>query len=176
MMTQRLADAEAFARHAHAGQTRKGTAAEPYIDHVAEVAALTAAWGGGEDEIVAAWLHDTVEDCGASLVEIADRFGARVASLVEELTDDPSLPEAERKRQQVAHAPARSPGASLIKIADKTSNVGALAASPPAEWSRDRLLAYVDWAEAVVAALPHRPPAALALFRTAVEAARNSFA
>ncbi len=175
-MSPRLAAAEAFARSAHAGQTRKGAAAEPYIEHVAEVARFTAMWGGDEDAVVAAWLHDTVEDCGASLDDIARRFGAAVAALVRELTDDKSLPKAERKRLQVAHAPAKSAAAALIKVADKTSNVGALALSSPADWPRERLIAYVDWAEAVVAALPDSPPVALATFGDAAARARNSFA
>jgi (p)ppGpp synthase/HD superfamily hydrolase len=165
--------AEAFARERHAGQTRKGAAAEPYIVHVEEVARLTAGWGGSETAVMAAWLHDTVEDCPpTSLDEIAGLFGADVARIVGELTDDKSLPKAERKRLQVVNAAHKSPEACLVKIADKTSNVSALRLSPPADWSRDRMRAYLDWVEAVMDALAHKPEGPLSALSVALSAAR----
>lgn len=172
-MRNLVAEAEAFARARHAGQRRKGRAAEPYISHVAEVAELARAWGGGEIEIAAAWLHDTVEDCPpTSLDEIAARFGAEVAAVVAELTDDKSLPKARRKEQQIAGAPAKSARACLVKLADKSSNVGALASSPPEDWPAARRRAYLDWAEAVVAGLPHGPAPARAAFAARLARAR----
>lgn len=169
--------AEALARVRHEGQTRKGAGREPYIVHVEEVARLTAAWGGGVAEIAAAWLHDTVEDCPPTSVgEIEALFGAGVAGVVAELTDDKNLPKAERKRLQIAHAPWKSPAACLVKLADKTSNVTAIGLSPPEDWSAARRLAYLDWAEAVVAALPHGPGEARAAFAEAVAAARRRLA
>jgi (p)ppGpp synthase/HD superfamily hydrolase len=150
-----LARAFRFAAARHTAQRRKGSAAEPYVNHLAEVADLLAAATGGTDPhlVAAGLLHDVVEDTDATLPEVAELFGADVAALVAEVTDDKSLPKAERKRLQVAHAPLHSPRAKLLKIADKTSNLRALAASPPADWSLERRCQYVDWARAVVAGL-----------------------
>ena len=160
-----VANAEAFARRCHAGQIRKGAAREPYTIHLEEVARLVAGWGGGEVEIAAAWLHDTVEDCPpTSFDDLEAEFGVQVANIVRELTDDKSLQKEERKRLQIVNAPKKSLSAALVKLADKTSNVGALHHSPPADWSRERRLAYVEWAETVVLALPELPRKALAEF------------
>ena len=150
-----LARAFRFAAARHAGQKRKGEAAEPYVNHLAEVADLVARATGGADAalVAAALLHDVVEDTPTPLAEVADRFGADVAALVGEATDDKSLPKAQRKRLQVVHAPTRTPRAKLLKLADKISNLRALAASPPADWSADRRLAYVTWAREVAAGL-----------------------
>lgn len=149
-----IEEARVFAEKAHAGQRRKGAAGEPYAVHLAEVAALVAGAGGGAEAVMAAWLHDTVEDCGVAPAELAARFGVAVAGIVAELTDDKALDKAERKRLQVVHAPGKSVDAALVKIADKLSNVRALRLSPPADWPVARQLAYIDWAETVVAALP----------------------
>jgi (p)ppGpp synthase/HD superfamily hydrolase len=150
-----LARAFRFAAAQHAAQRRKGAAAEPYVNHLAEVADLVARATGGADPnlVAAALLHDTVEDTGTTRAELEALFGADVAALVAEATDDKSLPKAERKRLQVVHAPSRSPRAKLLKIADKASNLRALAASPPAAWSVERRQAYVAWARSVVAGL-----------------------
>ncbi len=146
--------ARQFAEAAHNGQTRKGAGNEPYINHVAEVATLVARFGGSEAQVIAAWLHDTVEDCGVAPGEIEERFGPEVAALVGEVTDDKSLPKAERKQLQVDHAPKKSDGAALIKICDKLSNIRAVGNAPPVHWPTARQLAYLDWAEAVVVRLP----------------------
>jgi len=150
---QTLTEAYHFAAGKHAGQRRKGEAAEPYINHLTEVADLVArATDGGDIElIIAAALHDTVEDTETTPAELAARFGQRVAGLVAEVTDDKSLPKAERKRQQIEHAAHASPGAKIIKLADKVSNLRALASSPPADWSDARRRDYADWAGQVVA-------------------------
>jgi (p)ppGpp synthase/HD superfamily hydrolase len=148
-----MAQAYDFAATKHINQRRKGAAAEPYINHLTEVAALVAAGSGGSDVelVMAAVLHDTVEDTRTTLAEIAERFGPRVAGLVAEVTDDKSLPKAERKRLQIEHAAHASDAAKLIKLADKTSNLRALLASPPADWALERKTEYVDWAGQVVA-------------------------
>ncbi|MCB6176962.1 HD domain-containing protein [Rhodobacter sp. Har01] len=146
--------ARRFAEDAHAGQTRKGAAGEPYSVHLQEVAALVAAAGGSVTAVMAAWLHDTVEDCRIAPATLADLFGPEVAAVVAELTDDKALPKPVRKRQQQLNAPRKSPEAALVKIADKLSNIRALAVSPPATWPLSRKLDYLDWACSVVAALP----------------------
>lgn len=174
-MTDLIKQAEIFARERHKGQTRKGAAAEDYMVHVADVALRVQALGGSRDAICAAWLHDTVEDCPPTSIEdIAAIFGVEIAGIVAELTDDKSLPKAERKRLQQVNAPKKSVAASLIKIADKTSNVTALRLSPPANWPVGRKLDYIGWAEDVVGALGHQPQAALNAFKVACAASRTS--
>src|SRR5581483_1146900 len=122
-----VSEAAELAARRHSGQQRKGHEDEPYINHLAEVASLLATVTDGEDaELVAAgWLHDTIEDTDTSHDELAQRFGTRVADIVEEVTDDMTLAKSERRRRQVIEAPNKSPGAKLIKIADKISNIRA---------------------------------------------------
>lgn len=148
-----IATAADFAARAHVTQRRKGAAQEPYVNHLAEVALLlTEATDGSDPELVAAgWLHDTLEDTETEREELEARFGSAIASIVAEVTDDKSLPKAERKRLQVETAPEKSRQARMLKIADKTSNLRAMALSPPMGWDLERRNDYIDWAEAVVA-------------------------
>gem|GEM_PF-237435 len=148
-----VARAADFAARAHASQKRKGVAQEPYVNHLAEVALLLTEATGGSDPalIAAAWLHDTLEDTITEREELETLFGKEVASIVAEVTDDKSLPKSERKRLQIETTPGRSRAARLLKIADKTSNLRALASSPPMGWDIKRREEYVTWAEAVVA-------------------------
>ena len=147
-----LARAYHFAAAAHVDQRRKGVAAEPYVNHLTEVAELVArATRGTEPEIiVAADLHDTVEDTETTLDAVEEAFGERVRTMVGEVTDDKSLPKQKRKDLQIEHAPHISRGAQIIKMADKTSNLRALAVSPPAGWPQERKAEYVEWARCVV--------------------------
>ena len=131
-MNDLISRAERFARVRHEGQFRKGKAQEPYTIHLEEVAVLVGRWGGSERAIAAAWLHDTVEDCPpTSLAELETLFSKEVADIVAELTDNKTLPKASRKEQQIINAPRKSDEASLVNLADKTSNIGAIATSPP---------------------------------------------
>ena len=132
---ERLARAAAFAADKHTGQLRKGEAGEPYVNHVIEVAEMLARASDGADVelVIGGLLHDTIEDTGATHAEVAAIFGVVVADLVAEVTDDKSLPKAERKRLQVLHAPHKSARAKQLKLADKTSNLRALASSPPSD-------------------------------------------
>ena len=152
---QSILGAAAFAAERHAGQRRKGAAAEPYINHLLEVANLVSQALSGPDTnlLVAALLHDVVEDAGVTNRELAEQFGEDVASLVAEVTDDKSLPKAERKRLQVVNAPHKSVRAQMIKLADKISNVRSILDSPPADWKVERRREYLAWAKQVVAAL-----------------------
>jgi (p)ppGpp synthase/HD superfamily hydrolase len=165
-----------FAARKHASQRRKGEEMEPYLNHLIEVANLVAEATDGRPEVViAALLHDTVEDQGVQFDEITALFGAIVASLVAELTDDKSLPKQERKDRQVTGASHKSPEASVIKLADKTSNLLAIAKSPP-PWPVDQKRAYVDWARAVVSGLPFKPAGLLARYEEAARLATESIA
>jgi (p)ppGpp synthase/HD superfamily hydrolase len=154
-----LRAADAAARW-HVDQRRKGSAAEPYINHLLEVAILVArATEGSEPNVViAALLHDAVEDQGVTAETIASDFGQHVADIVMEVTDDKSLPKDERKRLQVKNAPKKSREAKLIKLADKISNVRAVVTSPAVGWPLQRRLEYIDWAKQVVAGLRDTSP------------------
>lgn len=138
----------------HAKQRRKGGPdAPPYINHLVEVVRLLAEVGGVEDAptLQAAALHDTIEDTNTTPAELEQAFGAEVLALVLEVTDDKRLPKEERKRLQVDSTPRKSDRAKRIKIADKISNVREVAYAPPHDWTLERRMQYLDWAEAVVA-------------------------
>lgn len=142
-----------FAAEKHRGQRRKGADASPYINHPIEVAAMLANVAKVRDLVVlaAAVLHDTIEDTPTSPEELESAFGREVRILVQEVSDDKSLPKGERKRLQVARASTLSASAKLIKLADKISNVRDVANSPATDWSLERRREYLDWAERVVA-------------------------
>lgn len=173
-MTADLLAALAFAARRHASQRRKGADQTPYVNHVIDVAHRLAQAGVADREtLLAAVLHDTVEDTGATPDEIAAMFGADVAALVGEVTDDTSLPKDERKRLQVAHAPTMSAAARRLKMADKASNVRDVGAHPPDGWPHERLVGYLDWAEAVVAGCRSASPALAAAFDAELAEARR---
>lgn len=150
----RLSHAAHWAARAHKDQQRKGIDAEPYVNHLLEVAELVAhADAPGDVEVViAGLLHDTVEDVGVTEADLVAEFGLRVAELVMYVTDDKSLGKERRKQAQIDHAPGLPRDAKLIKLADKTSNLRALVRTPPAGWGPERLADYVRWAAAVVRA------------------------
>lgn len=151
----KILNAASFAADKHKNQRRKGSDGQPYINHPLEVANLLVDVGKVDDDdlIVAAILHDTVEDCDVTFQELEERFGPRVADRVRELTDDKSLPKAERKRLQIEHAPHLTHGAKQIKLADKISNINDVIENPPDGWSLERRKEYVEWGENVVAGL-----------------------
>jgi guanosine-3',5'-bis(diphosphate) 3'-pyrophosphohydrolase len=153
--TATLLQAASFAAKKHSSQKRKGAAGEPYINHPLEVANLLATVGGIEDYdiLIAAILHDTIEDTETSEKEITELFGEAVCRMVLEVTDDKSLPKLERKQLQIEHAPHLSAGAKQIKLCDKISNIRDVAENPPHDWSDERRLEYVVWGENVVAGL-----------------------
>jgi len=144
-----------FSADKHRHQRRKDKDESPYINHPIDVAELL--WGIGRVRdvqiVVAGILHDTLEDTETTADEIRIAFGESVLSLVQEVTDDKSLPKEIRKRLQVEHASHKSIGAKQIKLADKISNVRDIANSPPSSWSLLRKQDYLNWAEQVVAGL-----------------------
>ncbi len=144
-----------FAALKHRDQRRKDVEASPYINHPIEVAETIARVGQVTDLVVlqSAILHDTVEDTLTTPEEIEEHFGLEVRRVVEEVTDDKSLPKATRKQLQIDHAPHLSTRAQLVKLADKISNVRAVTETPPADWPLERRVAYLDWTENVVAGL-----------------------
>jgi (p)ppGpp synthase/HD superfamily hydrolase len=153
-MTLTILRAAGVAARWHSEQRRKGAAGEPYVNHLLEVAALVAeADEGNSDLIVAALLHDAIEDQQITREKIAAEFGERVARLVEEATDDKSLPKPMRKQLQIETAPNKSRDAKLLKLADKISNLRSVAVSPPAHWPIERRREYVAWATSVAVGL-----------------------
>ncbi len=147
-----LLTALAFAARKHRDQRRKDHHASPYINHPIALADSLVNEGGvtDTDVLCAALLHDTVEDTETTFEELEQAFGATVAGIVMEVTDDKTLPKAERKRLQIAHAPHLSDAARLVKLADKIANLRDLIAHPPPDWSEMRKREYFDWAARVV--------------------------
>lgn len=150
--TAKLLRAARFAAVKHVKQKRKGNDEAPYINHPLEVANLLANVGKVEDYdvLIAAILHDTIEDTETTREEIAEKFGETVAKMVLEVTDDKSLPKAERKQKQIEHAPHLSHGAKQIKLGDKISNIRDVMENPPDGWSDKRRREYVEWGEKVI--------------------------
>lgn len=142
-----------FAATKHRFQRRKDVEASPYINHPIAAAELLTRIGGVTDTtvLVAAILHDTVEDTETTLEELEAEFGKEVSGIVAEVTDDKSLAKAVRKERQVEHAPHASTAAKLIKLVDKICNVTDVIEHPAAGWSAERRLEYLAWAERVVA-------------------------
>jgi HD domain len=142
---RRLTKALAFAAEAHRNHRRKGASQEPYINHLIEVLDLVASVDGGDvDVLIAALLHDVLEDTGTDNDELVATFGERVARIVQENSDDMTLPKPARRRARLAGISKKSPEARLVKFADIISNLRAIAVSPPAGWSNDRRLGYLD--------------------------------
>jgi (p)ppGpp synthase/HD superfamily hydrolase len=141
-----------FAAQKHRSQRRKDVATSPYINHPIEVATLLAVQGGVTDlpTLLAAVLHDTIEDTETTPEELETAFGHEVRNLVLEVTDNKQLLKAERKRLQIEHAHALSTKAKLIKLGDKIANVQDVTVAPPTGWSLQRRREYLDWTENVV--------------------------
>ncbi|GLR07607.1 GTP pyrophosphokinase [Mixta theicola] len=119
--------------HAADGQRRKYTD-EPYIVHPAAVVELVRSVTGNEIMLAAAWLHDTVEDTDTTLDDIAQQFGAEVASLVGMLTDRQQPQVSNRAARKVAHfrhTAAAAPDAQTIKLADIIDNTRAIVQYDP---------------------------------------------
>ena len=161
-----LLKALSFAAHKHRDQRRKDAEASPYINHPIALAEVLAGEGGITDleVLAAALLHDTIEDTATTPEELRQHFGERIAGMVAEVTDDKSLPKAERKRLQVEHAAVVSPGAKLVKLADKICNLRDVAVRPPAKWDLERRREYFEWAKRVIDGLRGANPALEAAF------------
>jgi GTP pyrophosphokinase len=143
-LTARFEDALVYAARLHAEQRRKGTDI-PYVAHLLGVASIALEHGADEDEVVAALLHDAIEDQGgaATREEIRRRFGDRVVDIVDGCTDAevvPKPPWRERKESYIAHVRSASPSVRLVSASDKLHNARAILsdyrAHGEALWSR----------------------------------------
>jgi len=148
---KREIDAILFAAESHAGQVRKD-GHTPYVNHPLEVMHLLAHAGNvtDGDVLVAAVLHDVVEDTSVTAREIAERFGERIAKIVLELTDDKSLSKEDRKKEQLMGADQLSFEARLVRICDKICNVYDILYAPPLNWNITRRMDYLKWSKAVI--------------------------
>ena len=142
----------AFAAVKHRDQRRKDIVASPYINHPIQLADVLCNEGGvtDSDTLAAAILHDTLEDTETTKEELVEHFGQAIADIVDEVSDDKGLCKAERKQQQIDHAPNISDKAKLVKLADKICNLRDVIDSPPAGWDLQRRQDYFDWAKAVI--------------------------
>ena len=127
-MSERYEKALEYARKAHAGAVRKGTDI-PYIEHVIETARIVSTMTDDEDVIIAALLHDIIEDTGHTADEIECNFGERVASLVKAESEDKRRDKAAgdtwmiRKQETMNHLENAEYNVKLIALADKLSNM-----------------------------------------------------
>jgi GTP diphosphokinase / guanosine-3',5'-bis(diphosphate) 3'-diphosphatase len=145
-----LLEALQFAAIQHQYDRRAGYDRLPYINHLIKVTNCLANRIGIKDEalLLAAVLHDVVEDTDVTVEQLERRFGGEVAAIVEELTDDMSLPYGKRKRLQVEQAGKLSPKARVIRLVDKASNLRDIF-NYPLDWTVEKKAAYLDNAIAV---------------------------
>ncbi|HEY9887407.1 MAG TPA: HD domain-containing protein [Candidatus Obscuribacterales bacterium] len=171
--TSQLIQAIHFAAHKHRHQRRKDAAQSPYINHPIELLKVLSQEAGITDIVVliSALLHDTVEDTDTTLAEIQTLFGAEVAAVVAQVTDDKSLPQATRKQLQIDHAATLGDRAKLVKLADKIANLRDIATAPPPNWSVERRLDYCHWSKQVVDQIRGHHPLLESLFDQAYVAA-----
>jgi guanosine-3',5'-bis(diphosphate) 3'-pyrophosphohydrolase len=136
-----------FAADRHSEQRRKGSRAEPYVNHLIEVIWLLSDFAGITDPILlsAAALHDVVEDTPTTFAELEREFGAAVTRIVAEVTDDKSLSKGERKEQQVIRVANATPDVKLLKLADHAGNVATL----PDLWTVERRMEFLEWSDRV---------------------------
>ena len=155
-----------FAADKHRNQRRKDADASPYINHPIALANVLANEAGVDDEkvLMAAVLHDTIEDTDTTSCELEEVFGTEIAAIVLEVTDDMLLPKDERKRLQIEHASTISTSAKLVKLADKICNLRDVADNSPTHWTLERRQQYFEWAKAVVDGLRGVHPTLEGLF------------
>ncbi|ODS92956.1 MAG: guanosine-3',5'-bis(diphosphate) 3'-pyrophosphohydrolase [Comamonas sp. SCN 65-56] len=138
--SERVRQAYHYADQAHLGQLRNS--GEPYITHPIAVASLCADWKLDAEALIAALLHDALEDCGVSKTDLIERFGAPVADLVDGLTKLDKLQFNTREEGQAESfrkmllAMARDVRVILIKLADRTHNMRTLGSAPRSKWHR----------------------------------------
>jgi (p)ppGpp synthase/HD superfamily hydrolase len=144
VLTDRFETALAFAAQIHQGHARKRSQI-PYLSHLLSVAALVLEDGGGEDEAIAALLHDAIEDQGhrTDLDDLRHRFGGRVAAIVEACSDtdqQPKPPWRGRKEAFIDRMRTAPPDVLRVACADKLHNarstLGDLRRQGPEAWEK----------------------------------------
>lgn len=147
-----LIKAMAFAARKHRDQRRKDVCASPYINHPIQLVDVLTNEAGITDikVLIAAVLHDTIEDTETTAAELRQHFGQQICNIVLEVSDDSSLCKMDRKQAQIKTASKLSDEAKLVKLADKICNLRDVAFNPPAGWGVQRRQEYFDWALAVI--------------------------
>lgn len=161
-----LLKAIAFAAEKHRHQRRKDPEASPYINHPIDLANVLVQEARVRDTtvLIAAILHDTLEDTETTPDELAAVFGGEVRDIVIEVTDNKQLKKRKRKELQVKHSPHLTRRARLVKLADKICNLRDVAVNPPARWPLKRQIEYFDWAKSVIDGIRGTHPRLEALF------------
>lgn len=166
-LTERFNDALVFTAALHCTQTRKGPDEIPYISHLLGVASLVIEAGGDEDMAIAALLHDAVEDQGGyeTLDKIRERFGERVAHIVEGCTDDFTghnrTPWCDRKTKYIEHLREEvDEETRIVSLADKVHN------------ARTILLDYIEHGDSVFYRFRGRQEGTMWYYRALVDAFR----
>ena len=149
-------DAVIFGAQKHRAQARSNPKKTPYIIHPIEVADFVMRIGKVYDKevLVAALLHDIMDDTGTTYEEISGLYGKKVSQYVEEMTVKKELPLKQQKKYQIIQALHQTPSVAIIKLSDKLSNLRTLAKNPPSSWTRDRIDQYFQWAQSVIENLP----------------------
>lgn len=147
--------AKEFAREKHSNIFFLTTSGyrKPQFEHLQEVADLVWASGGSDNEIAAAWLHDSIEDTDTVLETVDKIFGKEIADLVYGLTDAEDLkdlPTLERKTKQSERIKTKSESARKIKIADQISNIRTVVLDAPNGWADEKNRSYVIGAKLIV--------------------------
>ena len=135
IFSEALGRALAYTMELHGAQRRKSGPGEPdgpsYLGHLFGTAALVVEDGGSEAEVIAALLHDSIEDTDITEVELGDRFGSEVAATVAGCTDateTPKPPWRDRKERYLEHLPSASASVLRVSNADKLYNARAILA------------------------------------------------
>lgn len=137
---EQIRQAYRLADEAHLGQLRKN--GDPYITHPIAVAAQCAEWKLDAQALMAALMHDVIEDCGITKHDLVERFGAPVAELVDGLTKLEKLEFDTREQNQAESfrkmllAMAKDVRVILIKLADRTHNMRTMGDMPRSKWKR----------------------------------------
>ena len=137
---ERVRQSYRYADTAHLGQMRHS--GEPYITHPIAVAAQVAEWKLDASALMAALLHDTLEDCGVTKADLVERFGPQVAELVDGLTKLDKIQFNTREEGQAESfrkmllAMARDVRVILVKIADRLHNMRTMGDMPRSKWGR----------------------------------------
>jgi guanosine-3',5'-bis(diphosphate) 3'-pyrophosphohydrolase len=146
--SNRLNRAQEFARnaHSHLHSVSVSGIARPNIHHIQEVADLVWISGGTDDEVIASWLHDCVEDTDITLDEVEKVFGTNVAQIVDGLTDHRDFKGMDlptRKGLQAERLKGESTSVHRVKIADQTSNIRSLALDPISDMTHEECYNYI---------------------------------
>lgn len=143
-----------FAFDAHQGGVRKDASRSPYIVHPIGVVNILVAHGEQDPEVIAAgYLHDVIEDTATTWNELRKIFGAKVASIVGEVTNNPLLGSKGKVEDVLLRSASFSYGASVIKLADKIYNVNDAIHNPPIKSGKKWKERYISDATELVIAI-----------------------